>query len=352
MKRVNIRQVIYLGGIIPHTENLSLHLQSRLEVEETFNQFELPMTVFRAGLILGPGGSSFQILLKLVKRLPVMLCPAWTQTLNTPVDLETVLNSLTEASLKSDCIGKTYDLAGCEPITYLQMMRETAKRIGVKRIFFTVPFFTPTLSRMWVCLITGTPKDLVYPLIESLEHEMVARKTHQFFDGADNKSYRDLLAGVSVKTYSSRSLFQFRAQAKTVRSVQRLPLPTGKDAEWIKNQYFYWLPRFLSPLLRVQIFESSLAFCFFGSKLVLIDLKLNTERSNSDRQLLYIIKGFFVHSANRGRLEFRVVLNRRFVLAAIHDYRPMLPWYIYVYTQAKVHLLVMNAFRRYLLKKL
>jgi hypothetical protein len=280
-----------------------------------------------------------------------MICPAWTQTLNTPVDLETVLTSLTEASLNNECIGKIYDLAGCEPITYLQMMRETAERLGVKRFFFTVPFFTPTLSRMWVCLITGTPKDLVYPLVESLEHEMVARKDRQLLKGSDNKSYKELLEGVSVKTYSARSLFQFRARSKTVRSVQRLPLPQGKNADWVKAQYFEWLPRYLTPFLKVQIFGSSLAFCIFGSKVVLIELKLNTDRSNADRQLLYIVKGFLVHAENRGRLEFRVVLNRKYVLAAIHDYQPMLPWYVYVYTQAKAHLIVMNSFRRYLQKQ-
>jgi hypothetical protein len=93
MITVGLKQLIYLGGLIPNSERMSLHLQSRMEVEETFRQYKLPTTVFRAGLILGEAGSSFQILLKLVKRLPVMVCPHWTQTLTTPVDLATVLTA-------------------------------------------------------------------------------------------------------------------------------------------------------------------------------------------------------------------------------------------------------------------
>ena len=344
VRSLELKQLIYLGGLIPDSEHLSLHLQSRLEVEETFAQFKLPTTVFRAALILGEAGSSFQILLKLVKHLPIMICPHWTQTLTTPVDLMTVLSSITDAALRVEHIGRTYDLAGCQPLTYLKMMKETGKKMGVKRYFLAVPFFTPTLSRLWVSLITNTSKDLVYPLVESLQHPMVARHDHLFSTEPSNRSYADLLENASLKTHRGKSLFQFKIQRKTVRSVQRLPLPNGKDALWLKNEYIKWLPRFLSPLIRVRTVDTSLVFSLISARLTLLELKLNEERSDADRQLLYIRKGLFVAEDNRGRLEFRVVLNRRFVLAAIHDYRPALPWYIYRYTQAKLHLLVMKAF--------
>jgi uncharacterized protein YbjT (DUF2867 family) len=346
LKGTKVRQLIYLGGLIPETPHLSLHLQSRLEVEETFLQYDFAMTTFRAGLILGEAGSSFQILLKLVKRLPVMLCPKWTQTLTTPVDLITVLNALTQASLNENFFLKTYDLAGCYPITYIDMMRETARRIGKKKYFFTVPLFTPTLSRLWVSLITNTPKNLVYPLVESLAHEMVARESHLFSRDCLNRSYFDLLENASLKIHSGRSLFRFRAQRKTVRSVQRLLLPQGKDAKWMMDQYIHWLPKFLAPLVKVKLDSTSVYFSLLTSQALLLELNLNEKRSHVDRQLLYIIKGLLVADDNRGRLEFRVVLNRKFVLAAIHDYKPSLQWLVYKYTQAKIHLLVMNAFSR------
>ncbi len=348
MRKAGIQQMIYLGGLIPEAPDLSLHLQSRLEVEETFAQHQLPATVFRAGLILGAAGSSFQILLKLVKRLPVMICPRWTQTLTTPVDLQTVLTAITSAALGDEHIGRTYDLAGCEPLTYIQMMQETARRLGLKRYFITVPFFTPTLSRLWVRLITNTPQDLVYPLIESLEHSMVARKNHLFSSEAIGRTYFELLESAFLKTRSNRKFFLFRAQRKTVRSVQRLLLPRGKDAEWVKDQYMTWLPRVLSPIIGVKCDGATIAIFLRLFKIELLALKVNLDRSNSDSQLLDISDGILVSGEKSGRLEFRVVLNRRFVLAAIHDYRPALPWFIYKYTQALIHLLVMQAFAKHL----
>lgn len=351
LKNHNIKQLIYLGGLIPETPKLSLHLQSRLEVEETFSQYSVPTTVFRAALILGEAGSSFQILLKLVKRLPIMICPKWTQSLTTPVDLNTVLTAMTSSALEPKHYNKVYDLAGCTPLSYMQMMQETARKIGKKRIFLSVPFFTPTLSRLWVCLITNTPKTLVYPLVQSLEHPMVARTSHLFSTEWSKRTYFDLLQNASLKTHSASSLFQFRAQRKTVRSVQRLPLPVGKNAEWIMDQYLRWLPKYLAPLIKVTLSGDIVRLSFFMDKPVLLELSLDHERSHSERQLLYINKGLLVAKNNRGRLDFRVVLNRKFVLAAIHDYTPSLPWFIYKYTQAAVHLLVMKAFARYLNKK-
>ncbi len=347
-KKLNIQQLIYLGGLIPETECLSLHLQSRLEVEETFFEYALPMTVFRAGLILGEAGSSSQILLKLVNRLPLMICPKWTQNLTTPVDLPTVLNSVTRSALDLSMIGFSFDLAGCQPLTYMEMMKATAKRLGKKRCFFRVPFFTPTLSRLWVSLITNTPKNLVYPLIESLEHPMVAREANLFSNEGAKLTYFDLLEKASVKTKSGRSFFRYRVQRKTVRSVQRLPLPAGKKAHWVKEQYIQWLPHFLAPLIKVQVVGVTVTFSIFHSKLVLLELQLSEDRSEPDRQLLYITGGLLVSGKNQGRLEFRVVLQRRFVLAAIHNYSPALPWYLYIYTQAQLHLFVMRAFSRYL----
>lgn len=348
LKSTGVRHLIYLGGLLPETSKLSLHLQSRLEVEQTFTSYDFPLTIFRAGLILGDAGSSFQILLKLVKRLPVMICPQWTQTLTTPVNLSAVLKALSVSTLESSTLGKTYDLAGCEPLTYMQMMKETARRAGLKRIFISIPVFTPTLGRLWVSLITNSSKDLVYPLVESLEHPMVARKEHLFSQEWSKRSYFELLEKVSMTTVPGNSYFRFRAQRKTVRSVQRLPLPLGKDAAFVKEQYLKWLPRFLTPFIKVKVQNEDIEFSIFSLKYPLLDLRLNLERSNSSRQLLYIRSGLLVGDKNKGRLEFREVLNRNYVLAAIHDFRPSLPWFIYRYTQAQIHLLVMRAFARHL----
>lgn len=344
IRKLGIRHLIYLGGLIPETGTLSLHLQSRLEVEKVFAVYSFPTTVFRAALILGEAGSSFQILLKLVERLPIMICPRWTQTLTTPVGLTTVLSAIVSAALNPSSIGKVYDLAGCRPLTYLEMMRTTADQMGKKRYFFTVPFFTPTLSRLWVSLITNSPKDLVYPLIQSLEHPMVARDSHLFTQESSNRSYSDLLEEATLKTQPGNSIFHFQPKRRTVRSVQRLPLPLGKNAEWVKMHYAQWLPNFLKPLIKVTLQGNFVVFSVIKTNWILLQLQLSSDRSDVDRQLLYIINGLLVAEDNRGRLEFRVVLDRRYIIAAIHDYCPALPWFIYRYTQAKTHLFVMKAF--------
>ena len=344
----DLKQLIYLGGLIPNVPKLSLHLQSRLEVEEIFLQYALPITIFRAGLILGQGGSSFQILLKLVRRLPIMICPKWTKTLTTPVDLVTVISAITDAAGNITKVGKIFDLAGCAPLTYIQMMSLTAKEMGLRRFFFNVPFFTPTLSRLWVSLITNTPKDLVYPLIESLEHPMLARQSNLYYSNAVEKTYTELLKGIPLLSKSSRSIFRFRAQRNTVRSVQRLPLNPDKDAKWIKEQYMNWLQKFLSPFIAVTQEGNNIIFWLFKNRIRLLEMTFSQERSNPDRQLLYIIKGLLVSNKNKGRLEFRVILNRKYVIAAIHDFKPSLPWFIYRFTQAKAHVFVMKSFSKYL----
>lgn len=348
IQKLGVKHVIYLGGLVPDTPTLSLHLQSRLEIEQTFKSYHFPMTVFRAALILGEGGSSFQILLKLVKRLPIMICPMWTQNLTTPVSLSIVLNAIVTAAFAPEHIGKIYDLAGCKPLTYVDMMKQTAQHLLKRRYFIPVGFFTPTLSRLWVSLITNSPKSLVYPLVESLEHAMVARPSHLFSKDAYENTYSDLLNDASMKIYPGRSIFHFQPKRKTVRSLQRLPLPAGKNAQWMKERYFKWLPRFFKPFVIVTLKEDEISFSLLRRAWVMLQLKFNPALSDPDRQVIYIERGLLVSSKNKGRLEFRVVLNRNYVIAAIHDYRPSLPWYVYRFTQAKLHLFVMKRFAKHL----
>lgn len=348
IKKTGLAQLFYLGGLIPQTETLSQHLRSRLEVEHTFAHHGLPLTVFRAGLILGADGSSFQMLLKLVQRLPVMICPRWTQTLTTPVDLGMVQSAITSAALKPEHNGKIYDLASCQPLTYVQMMQKTACAMGKKRYFLPVPFFTPTLSRLWVSLITNTPQTLVYPLVESLEHTMVARRDHLYTRDSLDGTYSALLEPIALQTKPGRKLFRFTSSSRKVRSIQRLPLPAGRNAAWVLDDYLAWLPRYLAPFIKVQIKEGRVRFSIFTEKPVLLEMQVSEERSSNDRVLLYITHGWLVSKTDQGRLEFRVTRDQKIALAAIHNFTPSLPWYLYTLTQARLHLFVMKAFARHL----
>ena len=135
-----------------------------------------------------------------------------------------------------------------------------------------------------------------------------------------------------------------------MRSVQRLVLPKGKTAEWVAEEYFLWLPRFFSFIIRTQVVGVTCRFYFIHPRFTLLLLEKSIERSQSDRQLLYIKGGLLASKQDRGRLEFREVLDKKYVLAAIHDFRPALPWMIYKWTQAIVHLAVMFAFGDHLKK--
>lgn len=346
-----IERVIYLGGLIPERGELSEHLRSRLEIEEVFSRFQLPITILRAGLILGPGGSSFQILLKLVERLPLMICPHWTQTQTTPVALDQVVSALLEVAENSDRHqGKIYDLAGCKPISYIEMMRETARLIGRSRIFIRVPMLSPVFSRLWVTLVTGAPRALVYPLVESLAHTMVARADHQL-NQAPQRSFSELLKLLPREAKTSQKVSFYRPRRKTVRSVQRLPNPKAWNMGEVMVEYARWLPQFIGPWIRSEWQGSQLSLCLFSPAIPLLKLRRSSERSGEGREILYIEGGWLARSPAQGRLEFREVLGGTQIIAAIHDFRPALPWFLYQATQARIHLWVMKSFAKHLAKQ-
>lgn len=346
-KKNGLEHVIYLGGMIPDLEELSWHLKSRLEVEETLRKSSFRTTVLRAGLIIGPQGSSFDILKKLTERLPVMICPAWTKTLSQPVALQDVTTVLVRALGDPQVQGGIYDLGGPEIVSYQELIARTASLLGKKTAVFTFNIIPLTLSRFWITLVTGVPKNLVYPLVISLKHELLAQTLRRWPYSADLKTPLNtalqLAMGPSEKKFKG-----YIPREKDVRSIQRLVLPHGRSAEWVAEEYFRWLPSFFSTLIKVVVEGNRCTFFLFHPWLRLLILEKSVERSSPDRQLLYIVGGVLSAKAERGRLEFREVLEGRYVMAAIHEFRPALPWFIYRWTQALIHLMVMRAFGEHL----
>jgi hypothetical protein len=137
--------------------------------------------------------------------------------------------------------------------------------------------------------------------------------------------------------------------AREVRSIQRLHHPRGVDAEWVASEYLRWLPLQFGTLIRVTVEGNFCVFSLIFRRIRLLVLEKSVERSTPDRVLLYIRGGFLASSKmKRGRLEFREALGGTVILAAIHEYIPALPWPIYRFTQALVHLWVMKRFDRHL----
>lgn len=357
--KTNLKQIIYLGGLLPEKddEDLSLHLQSRKEVEEIFHKSPVPATILRAAMILGSEGSSFQIMIRLVDRLPVMICPAWTKTLSQPVALEDVVESIAYNVDRAESFNEIYDVAGPDVMSYEDMMKTVSKEREVRRKFYTVPFFSAHLSAFWVSLVTGAPKDLIEPLIQSLGCQMTARTTHlQKIPGHPPTPFVTALKK-ALKNYDPKKTPMAFQKApisteKEVRSVQRLPLPKNWTAADVARAYMKWLPRLTPWFLDVEVKGSWVYFLLKWPRIRLLVLEHAPDRSRPDRQLLYVRGGLLAEKHEKGRLEFRETLHGTAVLAALHNFRPKLPWYIYRSTQAVVHALTMRQFHRYLSRRL
>jgi uncharacterized protein YbjT (DUF2867 family) len=356
-QKVGLKRIVYLSGLIPAGKELSRHLESRREVEVALSSHGNVVTTVRAGLIIGAKGSSFQMLYLLVKRLPVMICPSWTRTRTQCIAAPDIVRLIRFCINDPRTLGRTFDAGNAEVVTYRELMRMLAEVMGKHRRFFSVPFFSPGLSRLWVQLITGGSRNLVRPLVESLRHEMVVGDSSliQMY-GKPLESLRKSLADciVGIKPTLRRSTRQRLKQLSgvpEVRSIQRLPLPHQHSAQWLAQAYFNWLPNFLWPLVLVEKgAEANWIFRFAFLKIPLLVLSYSHERSTEDRQLFYIRGGLLSHRQQNehARLEFREVMGRSAGLAAIHEFKPSLPWFIYIVTQAWVHLWVMNNFRRHL----
>ncbi|KYG68682.1 hypothetical protein AZI87_05460 [Bdellovibrio bacteriovorus] len=347
----HVKQIIYLGGMRPdNAPDLSRHLRSRWEVEEVFKNSTIPATVLRAAIILGPEGSSFQIMARLVSRLPMMICPSWTNTLSQPVALKDVVQSILYCAENGDTYNKVFDIGGTA-ISYRDMMAKIADQMGLKRSLFRFPLLTPQISTLWVCLITQAPWSLVSPLVKGLRIDLLIDPkralhipNHQFADV--DTALKEAL--VDYDPHKKPLAFKGTEVGKhVVRSVQRLPLPPGKTAEAVAHAYLDFLPT-LPAFLKVDVEGRWVYFRWRFPDTKLLVLEYAPERSWSHRQLFYVRGGLLAAKTERGRLEFREILGGKAVIAAIHDFVPRMPWYVYRWTQAYFHLWVMKQFGRYL----
>jgi uncharacterized protein YbjT (DUF2867 family) len=352
-----LRQIIYLGGLIPPMESLSSHLASRLEVEEALGSGSVPVTALRAGLIVGRGGSSLRIVVNLVKRLPVMLLPEWTRTQTQPVAIEDVIRAFRETLGHPEAYTGHFDIDGPDRMSYREMLSRTARALGRRRLFINVPFFSARLSKLWVSMLGGASRYLVGPLVDSLRHPMVASPNRLQdrlspeavpFDTAMQKAVgTEGRPAPNPRDSLRRRDKQSIRKARRVRSVQRMVLPEDENADSIMRGYFNWLPTILGPFLKGSVEADTVwRLNLIRPNWVLIEFTRSRQRSSPERQLLYITGGLLarVRHNRKGRIEFRELLNRRCLMVAIHDYTPTLPWYLYSRTQAIFHLWVMRRF--------
>lgn len=171
--RAGVDRVIYLGGLAEASPGLSEHLQSRQHTGDALRATGVAVTEFRAGVIVGSGSLSFEMIRYLTERLPVMICPRWVSTRTQPIGIREVLDYLAAALSVPASRGRIIEIGGADVVTYGEMMNLYASVRGLKRWLISVPVLTPRLSSYWVNIVTPIPAVIARPLIEGLRNENV-----------------------------------------------------------------------------------------------------------------------------------------------------------------------------------
>jgi uncharacterized protein YbjT (DUF2867 family) len=349
-----VKRIIYLSGLMP-VGYVSPHLKSRCEVEGVLRSTGIPTTVLRAGMIVGPGGSSYEILRFLVQRLPFMVLPNWTQRSTQAVFIDDVVSVLLAAISSDSFTGKTLDVVNGESLTYETLLRKMAKVLKVRRRMLAVPINSTGFSKLWVQIFGNSTYELVSPLIDSLlcdlprvhtPEELMPYIQYQNFEMMVEETFK---RGFPASYQRPKRRITFE---NSVRSVQRLPATPAHDCHWIAQQYMRFLPSFIPYLIRVKVLDEQDRVEFYLSlywKPLLI-LKYIKGDFDDERKKFFIIGGFLTKTIDTGWLEFRQVDHRKYTLAGIHEFIPALPWMLYLVTQAFLHKIAMASFGRYLEK--
>jgi uncharacterized protein YbjT (DUF2867 family) len=174
MKLTQVKQVIYLTGIA-NREQLSKHLSSRKKVEEILSKGDYAFTALRAGIIVGSGSASFEIIRDLVEKLPVMVAPRWLKTKTQPIAIRDVVAYLKGVINLPEAMGKSFDISGGEVLTYKEMLLGFAKVRKLKRKIIVLPFLSPGLSSYWLYFVTSTSFALARNLVNSMKVEVIGK---------------------------------------------------------------------------------------------------------------------------------------------------------------------------------
>ncbi|MDE0031373.1 MAG: SDR family oxidoreductase [Deltaproteobacteria bacterium] len=197
-REAGVRHIVYLGGLGDPRADLSQHLRSRQETGRALREGGVPVTEFRAAVIVGSGSISFEMIRYLVERLPVMVCPRWVYSRVQPIAVNDVLDYLVAALSNVACAGKIIEIGGREVTTYRGMMLGYARARGLRRWLVPVPVLTPRLSSYWVHWITPIPSGVSGPLIEGLRNEVVVTGSlaPELFPGIEPRTYAEAIAEV------------------------------------------------------------------------------------------------------------------------------------------------------------
>lgn len=193
LNRTQVKHVVYLSGII-NSEVLSEHLKSRKNVEEELAKGNYKLTTLRAGIIIGSGSASFEIIRDLVEKLPFMITPKWLETKCQPIGVHDVITFLVKTLFNEKGYDKDFDIGGPDILSYKQMLLEFASVRNLKRHIYIVPVMTPRLSSYWLYFVTSTSYNLAIALVNSMKVEVICRNNDWAKTlGIEPISYRESL---------------------------------------------------------------------------------------------------------------------------------------------------------------
>lgn len=186
-------RIIYLGGLGNPEDDLSTHLRSRQKTGECLREFGVPVTEFRAAIVVGSGSKSFEMMRYLTDRVPIMICPKWVYSKVQPIAIRNVLQYLVQALDKPETKNEIIQIGGKDVITYADMMQIYAKINNLKRLLVPVPVLSPRLSSYWVHWVTPVPASLAQPLIQGLKNDVVVYddKAKKLFPDIELLSYEE-----------------------------------------------------------------------------------------------------------------------------------------------------------------
>ncbi|WP_166996518.1 SDR family oxidoreductase [Paramicrobacterium fandaimingii] len=234
-----VTRIVYLGGLHPQTTSLSKHLASRVAVGNIFLTSPVPTIALQAGIIIGSGSASFEMIRHLTEVLPYMPAPRWVRNRVQPIAIRDVLRYLVAAVALPDELNRTFDIGGPDVLRYGQMMNGYALEAGLpQRPIAALPVFTPWLASQWVNVVTPVPRQIAVPIIASLQHDCIVTESdiERYIPPPQEGllSYRTAVNLALIR--EAGGMVETSWQSATVNGAPSDPLPT--DPEWSGRTVF------------------------------------------------------------------------------------------------------------------
>jgi hypothetical protein len=343
------------------------------QLQRTFERSDSILTVLQCPMILGRHTPIITTLTRTLRRSPILLLPSWSDHAARPIYLNDLSDHIAGRIEATPSGADRVDLRGPTDITLRALLEKMRRHLDVMCKTIDIPVNAVGATCRWLSTISGVPRSDVRTWVHSwlaqtddidtgdahviqsetdIDEAISTCLQEPPADSDTDKASPDTApteASLAVRPLTSLDRQSRDHSPRTARSIQQLPLPAGRTAEWAALEYTEWLPGFFRPFMRVDIDDQRTCRFFFSFlPWPLLILRLDPDASTDSRQLFWVVGGLLARPHDHGRLEFREILDGRAMLACVHDFNPRLPWFIYRWTQALVHAWVMRRFKRHL----